>query len=143
MLVSFASTLGATLAFWISRYLLRDAISRHFHQMLARADELFRRDGALYLISLRLVHVVPFWLINLLMGWTDIRATTFWWATQLGMLPATFLYVYIGDQVQRAGSLHELAAHGIFSLLTMPRIGAFVLLAALPLAVKWAARSQT
>ena len=138
LLASFASTLGATLAFWISRYLLRDAISSRFRELLKRADELLQRDGALYLVSLRLVHVIPFELINLLMGWTKIRTTTFWWATQLGMLPATFFYVYIGDQVRRAGTLKELAENGIFSLLTWPRLGAFVLLAAIPLAIKYA-----
>ncbi len=86
-LMSFASSLGAILAFWISRYLLRDAISHRFAHLMTEVDELLERDGALYVLSLRLIHVIPFWLINLLMGWTTIRVKTFWWATQLGTLP--------------------------------------------------------
>ena len=80
----------------ISRYLLRGAISGHYVKALTEANRLIDRDGAIYLLSLRLVHVIPSWLINLLLGWTNIRLTTFWWATQLGTLPATLLYAYLG-----------------------------------------------
>ena len=131
VLVSFAATAGSTVAFWISRYLLRDAISHHFDHLMTSVDELLARDGAAYLLSLRLIHVIPSWLINLLMGWTTIRTWTFWWATQLGTLPATIFYVYCGHQLK---SIHELIKQGgISSLLTPGHVAVFVLLAALPL----------
>ena len=134
VLVSFAATAGATVGFWISRYLLRDAISHHFDDLMKSVDELLDRDGPFYLLSLRLIHVIPSWLINLLMGWTSIRTSTFWWATQLGTLPATIFYACIGQQLK---SLSELTkGGGISSLLTPGRVAVFVLLAALPLAAK-------
>ena len=77
LLVSFAATAGATVGFLISRYLLRDAIYSHFAHLMTSVDELLARDGAFYLLSLRLVHVIPSWLINLLMGWTTIRTSDF------------------------------------------------------------------
>ncbi|HEX4000564.1 MAG TPA: TVP38/TMEM64 family protein [Pirellulales bacterium] len=136
VLVSFASTAGATLAFWISRYLLRDAISHRVDHLMKSVDELVDRDGAFYLLSLRLVHIVPSWLINLLMGWTTMRTATFWWATQVGTLPATILYVCVGEQFK---SLRSLAKEGgISSLLTPGRVAIFVLLAILPLAARQA-----
>lgn len=131
VLVSFAATAGATLGFWISRYLLRDAIAHRFDHLMTSVDELVESEGAYYLLSLRLIHVIPSWLINLLMGWTQIRTWTFWWATQLGTLPATIFYVYVGQELK---SLHELTERGgISSLLTPGRVALFVLLAALPL----------
>jgi uncharacterized membrane protein YdjX (TVP38/TMEM64 family) len=135
LLASLGVTAGDTLAFWISRYLLRDAISHHFEHLMSAADELLDKEGAVYLLSLRLVHVIPAWLINLLMGWTTIRAITFWWATQLGTLPATALYAYVGAQFK---SLHELARHGgAWSLLTPWHVAVFVMLAIVPLAARW------
>ncbi len=134
ILINFASTAGATLAFLISRYLLRDAISHRFTGLLTKADELLERDGAFYLLSLRLVHVIPFWLINLIMGWTTISIRTFWWASQLGMLPATILYVYAGHKLP---SIDTLATEGVSSILEPRIVGVFVLLAMLPLALKW------
>jgi uncharacterized membrane protein YdjX (TVP38/TMEM64 family) len=131
VLVSFAATAGSIVAFWISRYLLRDAIAHHFDHLMKSVDELLARDGASYLLSLRLIHIIPSWLINLLMGWTTIRTWTFWWATQLGTLPATIFYVCVGQGLK---SLHELADKGgISSLLTPGYVAMFILLAALPL----------
>jgi len=131
VLASFAVTAGDTIAFWISRYLLRDSISHHFDDLMKSVDELTARDGAFYLLSLRLLHVVPAWLINLLMGWTTIRSWTFWWATQLGTLPATIFYVVIGAQLK---SLHNLVEEGgRSSLLTPGHVALFVVLAILPL----------
>lgn len=136
VVASFAATAGATLAFWISRYLLRDAISHYFEHWMTSVDHLLERDGPYYLLSLRLIHVIPSWLINLLMGWTTIRTSTFWWATQLGTLPAIIFYVYIGQQLK---SLHELVHHGgISSLLTPVHIAVFVVLAAVPLIARLA-----
>lgn len=133
VLVSFAATAGATLAFWISRYLLRDAIAHRFDHLMKSVDELLERDGAVYLLSLRLVHVIPSWLINLLMGWTNIRTWTFWWATQLGTLPAIVFYVYVGEQLK---SLHELSHRGLSSLLTPWHVVIFFALAIVPLAAQ-------
>jgi uncharacterized membrane protein YdjX (TVP38/TMEM64 family) len=133
VLASFATTAGATIAFWISRYLLRDSVSHHFAHLMVSVDELLARDGPFYLLSLRLVHVIPSWLINLLMGWTTIRTWTFWWATQLGTLPATIFYVCVGQQFKFT-SLHDLADKGgISSLLTPGHVAVFVLFAAVPL----------
>lgn len=136
VLASFAVTAGDTIAFWISRYLLRDAISHRFQKLMISTDEMVDRDGPFYLLSLRLVHVIPAWLINLLMGWTTIRTWTFWWATQLGTLPATLLYVYTGKTLK---SLHDLSkSGGISSLLTPANIAIFVVLAIVPLVLRQA-----
>ena len=137
LLVSFASTLGATLAFLLSRYLFRDAIHSRFGQYLVRFNAAWKREGAFYLFTLRLIPQVPFFVINAVMGLTPIRTRTFWWVSQLGMLPGTALYVYAGWAVP---SLRELAtrleSQGIGAILTMPLIVAFVLLGLFPLAVK-------
>ncbi len=132
VLVSLSSTTGATLAMLISRYLLRDAVSHHFAAPLVRADEMLERDGPFYLLSLRLVHVIPFWLVNLVMGWTTISVRTFWWSSQLGMLPATLLYVYTGARL----SFKEIARSGLSSILTPAALTAFFGMAVLPLVVK-------
>ncbi|HAQ86646.1 MAG TPA: pyridine nucleotide-disulfide oxidoreductase, partial [Pseudomonas sp.] len=84
---SFASTLGATLAMLLSRYLLRDWVQTRFQQRLAKIDQGIEREGASYLFALRLVPVFPFFLINLAMGLTRLPVRTFWWVSQLGMLP--------------------------------------------------------
>ncbi len=132
ILASFASVAGATLGMLISRYLLRDMIHRRFEKFLTQVDVALRRDGAYYLVSLRLIHVVPFWLINLAMGVTSIRVGTFWLATQIGMLPGILLYVYTGAHV----SFDELERRGLSSILTPRVLAAFVGLAVLPLACK-------
>jgi len=135
VLVSFAATTGATVGFLISRYLLRDAVYGHFAHLMTSVDELVDRDGAYYLLSLRLVHIIPSWLINLLMGWTTIRMGTFWWATQLGTLPATIFYVYMGQQYKSLQ--HDLADKGgISRLLTPVNVAVFVLLATVPLVAR-------
>ncbi|HEV2969281.1 MAG TPA: TVP38/TMEM64 family protein [Pirellulales bacterium] len=133
LITSFASTAGATVAFLISRYLLRDAIARQWPEIVARADEMVERDGAFYLLSLRLVHVIPSWLINLVVGCTRVRAAIFWWTTQLGMLPSTAFYVYAGAHLK---SLAQIKEQGVCSIATPQVIGAFVVLAILPLAAR-------
>ncbi len=135
VLVSFAATTGATVGFLISRYLLRDAVYGHFAHLMTSVDELVERDGAYYLLSLRLVHIIPSWLINLLMGWTTMRTWTFWWATQLGTLPASIFYVYMGQQYNSLQ--HDLADKGGLSSLLKPmNVVVFVLLAAVPLVAR-------
>jgi uncharacterized membrane protein YdjX (TVP38/TMEM64 family) len=99
ILVSFASAIGATLAFLISRQLFGDWVQRRFGDKLGAFNEGFRRDGAFYLASLRLVVAFPFWLVNVLMGLTTIRTRTFYWVSQLAMLPATIVYVFAGSKL--------------------------------------------
>lgn len=110
LLVSFASTLGATLAMLASRYLLRDAITKKFGARLSAIDAGLARDGAFYLFTLRLVPVFPFFVINLLMGLTRIPARRFFWVSQLGMLPGTVVYVNAGTQLAQLKSLSDVAS---------------------------------
>ncbi|HET7160007.1 MAG TPA: TVP38/TMEM64 family protein, partial [Burkholderiales bacterium] len=94
LIVSFASSIGATLAFLSSRYLLRDGVRTRFGDKLKAVDDGIKKDGAFYLFALRLVPAFPFFLINLAMGLTPIRTRTFYWVSQLGMLAGTLVYVY-------------------------------------------------
>ncbi len=133
LLVSFASTIGATLAFLLSRYLFRDAMQRKFGDRLHRFNEALDRDGAFYLFTLRLIPAVPFFVINVVMGLTPIRVRTFWWVSQIGMLAGTCVYVYAGSSVP---DLRTLAERGAAGILTPRLIVAFVLLGLFPLFVK-------
>jgi uncharacterized membrane protein YdjX (TVP38/TMEM64 family) len=133
VLVSFASTAGATLAFLTSRYLLRDAIRSRFGHRLQAFDSNLQRDGAFYLFTLRLIPAVPFVVINFVMGLTELRTRTFWWVSQLGMLPGTVVYVYAGSSVPDLSTLAERGAAGILS----PQLViAFILLGLFPLLAK-------
>lgn len=137
VLVSLASTAGASLAFLLSRYVFRDAIRSRFGDRLRAFDDALARDGALYLFTLRLVPAVPFFVINLVMGLTPLRLGTFWWVSQAGMLPGTAVYVYAGAAVPDLGVLGETGVGGIVS----PRVlAAFALLGLFPLLVRAAAR---
>ncbi len=136
LLVSFASTAGATIAFLLSRYLLRDALRRRYAGRLERFDESLRRDGPFYLFTLRLTPVVPFWLVNLAMGLTPLRARTFWWVSQLGMLPATCVFVFAGHQVP---SLAELEDRGVWEILWPGPVIALLSLAVFPWVARWLA----
>ena len=127
LLVSFASTIGATLAFLISRYLLRDYVQHHFGGKLKVINEGMAKDGALYLFMLRLVPIFPFFLINLLMGLTQIHTRTFYWVSQLGMLAGTIVYVNAGTQLARIDSLSDIISPGV--LLSFALLGAFPLIA--------------
>ncbi|MEQ9410253.1 MAG: TVP38/TMEM64 family protein [Fuerstiella sp.] len=133
VLVSFASTTGATVAFLLSRYLLRDVIQNRFGDRLASFNESLRREGAFYLFTLRLIPAVPFFVINVVMGLTPIRTSTYWWVSQVGMLPGTAVYVYAGAQFP---DLQTLADKGGSGILTPQLIAAFVLLGLFPLVVK-------
>ena len=93
LVVSFASSLGATLAFLVSRYLLRDGVQARFGARLAEVDKGIAKEGGFYLFTLRLVPLLPFFVINLLMGLTKMKAWTFYWVSQLGMLAGTLVYV--------------------------------------------------
>ena len=130
LLVSFASTLGATLAFLFSRTLLRDWVAQKFAGYLATINNGVNKDGAFYLATLRLIPAVPFFVINLVMGLTSMRVLTFSLVSQLGMLPGTAVFVNAGAQL---GQVDELSLDGI---LTPPLIASFVLLGIFP----WIAR---
>lgn len=129
IIVSFASSIGATLAFLVARYLLGDWARRHFGERLQAVDRGIEREGAFYLFALRLVPVFPFFLINILMGLTRIRPRTFYWVSQLGMLPATVVYVNAGTQLARIRQLSD--------ILSPPLVLSFVLLGFFPLLAKW------
>ena len=133
LLVSFASTAGATLAFWLSRYLLRDAVRHRFGDRLARVNESLERDGAFYLFTLRLVPVIPFFVLNAVMGLTPIRTRTFWWISQLGILPVNLIWVSVGAS---APSLRLLEEQGLSGLPTTQIAMAFTLLGLLLLVIK-------
>ncbi len=125
IVVSFASTLGATLAMLVSRYLFRDSIQERYGSKLRAFNEGIERDGGFYLFSLRLIPAVPFFLINLGAGLTSISTWTFYWVSQIGMLAGTAVYVNAGDQISQLSS-----ASGLLS----PKLwGAFILLALFPL----------
>lgn len=128
LLASFASSLGATLAFLVSRYLLRDSIQQRYEKNLRAINEGVERDGAFYLFSLRLVPAFPFFLINLVMGLTPLRTWTFYWVSQLGMLAGTVVYVNAGTELAQLQSLKGILSPGL--------LGAFVLLGLFPLLAK-------
>ena len=125
VIVSFASTIGATLAFLISRFLLRDWVSQRFGQRLSAIDEGVRREGAFYLFTLRLVPVFPFFLVNLLFGLTGIKTRAYYWASQLGMLAGTVVYVNAGTQLAKVDALSGILSPGL--------LGSFALLGIFPL----------
>ena len=127
LIVSFASTIGATLAFLVSRHLLRDSVQARFGDRLQAINDGIARDGAFYLFTLRLVPVFPFFLINLLMGLTPIRAATFYWVSQLGMLPGTLVYVNAGTELAAVTSLAGVLSPAV--LFSFALLGVFPLLA--------------
>ena len=120
VIVSFASTIGATLAFLASRFLLRDWVQARFGERLRALNEGVAREGAFYLFALRLVPAFPFFLINLAMGLTPIRTWTFCWVSQVGMLAGTIVYVYAGAQLAEfrlsAGLVAAFTLLGLFPL---------------------------
>ena len=128
-LVSFASSIGATLAFLVSRVLLKDWVQERFGGQLGALNTGFEKDGPFYLFSLRLVPLFPFFLINLLMGLLPIRTWPFYWISQLGMLPGTAVYVNAGTQL---GQLESLSG-----IISAPLLGSFVLLAFFPYIARW------
>lgn len=130
LLVSFAASIGATLAFLASRFVFRDAVQRHFADRVAAVDREIRREGAFYLLTLRLVPVVPYFIVNLLMGLTSLRLVTFYWVSQVGMLASTVVFVNAGTQLAELDS--------ISGVLSAKLIGSLLSLALLPLLARWA-----
>lgn len=128
IIVSFASSIGATLACALSRYLFRDGVQRRFGDKLKRVNAGIAAEGAFYLFSLRLIPVIPFFIINLVMGLTPLRLTTFYWVSQLGMLPGTAVYVNAGSQIGRIESLG--------GILSPALLISFALIGVLPLCMR-------
>ena len=120
VIVSFASSIGATLAFLVSRFILRDTVRNKFKEKLKKIDEGVEKQGAFYLFTLRLVPVFPFFLINLLMGLTSLKTWTFYWVSQVGMLAGTAVYVNAGTQLAQIDSLSGIVSPGlIFSFVLL------------------------
>lgn len=130
LLVSFASTIGATVNMLVSRLLLRDWVTRRFRTSLERVNEGVEREGSFYLFSIRLIPLVPFFVVNPVFGLTNMRATTFYWVSQVGMVPGTLLYVNAGVAL---GALDSISMGAIF---TPQIIGSLVLLALFPWVAK-------
>ncbi|MGL5093031.1 MAG: FAD-dependent oxidoreductase [Aeromonas sobria] len=119
LLVSFASSIGATLAFLSARFLLRDWVMARFGDKLATFHSGMAKEGTFYLLSLRLIPVFPFFLVNLLMGLTPIRVSTYYWVSQLGMLPGTFVYVLAGSELGQLTSTGNILSPGLMVALTL------------------------
>lgn len=127
LVVSFASSLGALLAFLVARYLLRDTVQRRFGRTLSPINEGMQRDGVFYLLTLRLVPVFPFWLINLVMGLTPISASRYYLTSQVGMLPGTAVFILAGTQLASIESVGDVLSPGLLASLVL--LGLFPLVA--------------
>ena len=127
VVVSIASTIGATLAFTVSRFLLRDYVQTHFADRVERINEGVRKDGGFYLFTLRLVPIFPFFLINLAMGLTAIKTWRYFWVSQIGMLPGTIVYVNAGTQLGQLESLKGILSPAV--LMSFVLLGVFPLIA--------------
>jgi uncharacterized membrane protein YdjX (TVP38/TMEM64 family) len=121
--VSFASTIGATFACAVSRFVLRDWVQGKFGDRLKTVNEGIAKEGPFYLFTLRLIPVFPFWLINLVMGLTTMRLGTFYWVSQLGMLPGTIVYVNAGRELARIHSLSGILSPGL--IISFAALGVF------------------
>lgn len=128
VVVSFASTIGATLACFVSRFLLRDWVQGKFGDKLKTVNDGIEKEGAFYLFTLRLIPVFPFWLINLVMGLTKMPLKNFYLVSQIGMLPGTMVYVNAGKELAKIESLSGILSPGL--------ILSFVLLGIFPIITK-------
>lgn len=126
--VSFASTLGATLACFVSRFLLRDWVQKKLGEKISTVNEGIQREGAFYLFTLRLIPIFPFWAINLVMGLTRMPLRTFYWVSQLGMLAGTIVYVNAGKELAKIDAPSDILSPSL--------ILSFVLLGILPITAK-------
>lgn len=129
VVVSFASSIGATIAFLVSRFLFRDAIEAKFGQRLEKIQAGIEREGAFYVFGLRLVPLFPFVVLNSLLGLTKIKTWTFYWASQLGMLLGTIVYVNAGKELANIKSLGDIASPTL--------VISFIALGLLPIASKY------
>lgn len=128
IVVSFASTIGATLACAVSRFILRDWVQKKFGERLKAVNEGIEKEGAFYLFTLRLIPVFPFWLINMIMGLTKMPLKTFYWVSQIGMLPGTIIFVNAGKELSKIDAPSGILSPGL--------IFSFVLLGLFPITTK-------
>lgn len=128
VIVSFASTIGAVLAFWAARFLFREPLEARFASLLQSVNQGMAEEGGYYLFTLRLIPLFPFFAVNLVMGLTQMKTWTYFWISQLGMLPGTLLYVNAGTQLANINSLSDIASPVL--------VGSFALLGLFPLAAK-------
>jgi uncharacterized membrane protein YdjX (TVP38/TMEM64 family) len=137
ILVSFASTTGAVIAFLLSRYLFRDFVSNRFGKRQESFNNALEKEGPFFLFTLRAIPLVPYFVINAVMGVTPIKLITYWWVSQLGMLPGTIVYVYAGSTFP---SLQKMADEGIWSAFTYAQtiqiVIAFVVIGVFPFLVR-------
>lgn len=126
VIISFASTIGATLACFVSRFLLREWVQGEFGDKLTLVNEGVASEGAFYLFTLRLVPAFPFWIINLVMGLTPMPLSTYYWVSQLGMLPGTIVYVNAGKELAKIDSLSGILSPGM--LISFALLGVFPLI---------------
>ncbi len=132
-IVNVALTAAALISFFAIRYIFQEAVHRKLGPVIGRVDEALRRDGPSYLVTLRLVHA-PYTLTNYVAGATAVRSRTFWWTTQLGLLPGNVVFVLAGAQLP---SLQQLARDGPWTLVNLPLLVALSLIALIPIAVRW------
>lgn len=128
VIVSFASTIGATVAFLVARFILRDTLQSKYSDKLKSINEGIEKDGAFYLFTMRLIPAFPFFIVNLVMGLTPLKTMTYFFVSQIGMLPGTIVYVNAGTQL---GQLKSLSG-----ILSLNMIGSFALLGIVPLIIK-------
>ena len=128
VIVSFASSIGATLAFLVSRFLLRDSIQQRFGSSLRAINTGMERDGAFYLFTLRLIPALPFFVINLVIGLTPLKTWTFYWVSQAGMLAGTLVFVNAGTEIAKIEALSGILSPGL--------VASFLLLGIFPLAAR-------
>lgn len=126
--VSFASTIGATLACAVSRFIMRDWVQRRFGDKLGMVNSGIEKDGAFYLFTLRLIPAFPFWLINIVMGLTKMPLKTYYWVSQIGMLPGTIVFVNAGKELAEIDSPSGIFSPGL--------IFSFIILGLFPIAAK-------
>ncbi|XOZ32614.1 FAD-dependent oxidoreductase [Halomonadaceae bacterium KBTZ08] len=127
LVISFASTIGATLAFLVARFLFRDTLRKRYASYLKKIDDGIQRDGAFYLATLRLIPVFPFFVINIVLGLTGMRTWTFYWVSQLAMLPGTAVYVNAGTQLAQIERMGDIVSPEL--LLSFVLLGVFPLIA--------------
>ena len=127
IIVSFASTIGATLAFLMARFLAQNYVQKNFKNQLSKINKKFKSEGSFYLFALRLVPVFPFFIINVVMGLMTIKTWTFYWVSQLGMLPGTIVYVYAGTKLAQIETFSDITSPSM--LIAFALLGLFPLIA--------------
>jgi uncharacterized membrane protein YdjX (TVP38/TMEM64 family) len=127
IIVSFASTIGATLAFMMARFLAQNYVQKNYKNQLYKINKKFESEGAFYLFALRLVPLFPFFIINVVMALMPIKPWTFYWISQLGMLPGTIVYVYAGTQLAQIETFSDITSPSM--LIVFALLGLFPLIA--------------